>query len=605
MSEAGGGLSDLGVRRPQRWLLRLPVENYGTLLLASLETTAMAPLFADMFTPILSRLSTAVLLCRSHDRDLRLQLERAAHYDPLTDLPNRVQFVASLRSSITEAERLNLSLAVVSLDLDEFGRLNATLGENVCNGLLVALGQRLNDGVPRNGVVARLAGDEFMVMLTNLRSWDEIHGQITALLASVAEPFDIDGQSVALSSSAGVALFPADATDAEALSRAAQAAMFQAKHEARGSVRFYDAERDHRARQRHAAQGQMAAALNAGELRLYYQPQVNLPSGRVEGFEALLRWEHPQRGLLFPGSFLPLVENSEIMMRIGRWAMRQALAQGVAWQPLGIDARIAVNIAGCHLLHPNFVDDVRAALAAVPRSAPSMLEIEILESSAIENFDQARAVIAQCHALGVEFALDDFGTGYSSLAYLAQLPTNTIKIDQIFVRNLLEEAAAPAIIQAIVQIARLFGRRVIAEGVESLDHALLLLCMGCHVMQGFGFSQALPPEDVPAWIAGLRIPPGVDLWSRIRWRPALRELFREINRHRGPADGDTSIPCQLGNWIAENLAPHLTPAAATALATAHHQLDDASAGKRADHVDQLVHLLAETCAALPNDERRS
>ena len=271
----------------------------------------MAPLFADMFTPILSRLSTAVLLCRSHDRDLRLQLERAAHYDPLTDLPNRVQFVASLRSAITEAERLSLSLAVVSLDLDEFGRLNATLGENVCNGLLVALGQRLNDGVPRNGVVARLAGDEFMVMLKPIPC---AHGTKSTARSPPFWPA-WPNRSISTASPSRRPAAPGSRCfrPTPPTPRLCREPLRPSMPNTRRAVRFALRRRTRTtepasAMPRRARWPPRSMPANSW---FNYQPQVNLPSGRVEGFEALLRWEHPQRGLLFPGSFL------------GRWWKKQ------------------------------------------------------------------------------------------------------------------------------------------------------------------------------------------------------------------------------------------------------------------------------------------
>ncbi len=571
LAELPEALSVLGTRRPHRFALRLPVEGFGSILLISPDAPPGSARLADLFSPIMSRLATAILLCRSHEHDVKQRLERAAHYDALTDLPNALLFADTVREAMIEANRVGLMLAVVSMDIDEFKALDARIGDSAGNRVIAEFGKRLEDHCHGGGLAARLAGDEFALLLANLRAWDEVQPQVAEILRAATAPMTVEGHEVHLSVSAGISVFPGDATDVDPLMRNARHAMYQAKEEARGTVHFFDAKQDRRARERQSAIKRVETALAASELRLFYQPQVDLVSGQVVGLEALLRWFDPERGIVLPGDFLPLIDGSELMIHIGNWAMREALAQAVEWRKDGFESRISVNIAGCHLQRADFVDQVAQALAAVPGAKPSDLEIEILESSAIDNFAHVRDVIEACRRMGVAFALDDFGAGYSSLGYLRQLPTATVKIDQVFVRNLFEEFEAPQIVQAIVQIAKIFKRRLIAEGVESFDHALLLICMGCDVSQGFGIARPLPAELVLPWVNAYPIPAEVRHWRDIEWDPAFYELFKEVHRHRrqwdrvfealraarrgdpasgfDPADGG----CRLDDWVEANL----------------------------------------------------
>ncbi len=601
----GAGLADLpetllrlGTRRPQRFVLRLPVVGFGTILLIGPGAPPEASAFADLFAPIMNRLATAILLCRSREHEIKQRLERAAHYDALTDLPNALLFADTLREAMIEAERVSLMVAVVSMDIDEFKALDARIGDTAGNRVIAEFGKRLEDACHGGDLAARLAGDEFALLLVNVRAWDEVQPRVAAMLGAATAPMMVDGHEVRLSVSAGVSVFPGDARDADLLMRNARHAMYQAKEEARGTLHFFDAKQDRRARERQWAIKRVETALAAGQMQLFYQPQVDLLSGRVVGVEALLRWFDPERGIVPPDQFLPLIDGGELMVHIGNWVMRQALAQAVEWRGQGFETRISVNIAGCHLQRPDFVEQVGLALASVPGARPADLEIEILESSAIDNFAHVREVIEACRGLGVSFALDDFGTGYSSLGYLRQLPTAAVKIDQVFVRNLFEEFEAPQIVQAIVQIAKIFKRRLIAEGVESYDHALLLICMGCDIAQGFGIARPLPAELVLPWVKACPVPPEIEHWRDIKWDPAFYYLFSEIHRHRRQWDGVFQAlraarrgegyqglgmagdRCGLGEWLGSYLGRHCDGDLAAAHQRFHGLIDE---------VDQMLH----------------
>lgn len=532
LEEAPELLAGIGTRRPQRVFLRLLVPGFGVMLLfgATLPDTHLS--LVELFAPILARLGTSITLCQNYEQEVQQRLERVAYYDSLTSLPNSILFTDSLRQAVVRASSSNTWMALVHLDVDDFRRFNAEHGEQTGNRVLVALGQRLAAQLHPGEMVAHLAGDEFGLLLPDLKGWDDVEERIVRILQTNRTPLELDGQSLDVSFSAGIAVLPADSEDGDTLLRHAQMALHQAKQESRGYFRLFDAEQDKRTHARRTLLKRLSQALAEGELRLFYQPKVNMPTGHVIGFEALLRWFDPERGMIPPGEFLPGVESSDFIIDLGEWVMRQALAQAAAWREAGLETCISINIAGRHLQLPDFPDRVRRALAEVPGARPDSLEIEILESSTFEDFEHVREVMRLCSGVGVRFALDDFGTGYSSLAYLHQLPAATIKIDQMFVRRLFLQREDPAIIQAIIQIAQVFGRQVVAEGVEEMEHGMLLSCLGCQLGQGFGIGRPMAAEAVLPWVRSFKAP---QEWRRARhlaWHPALYDLLRLRYAHR-------------------------------------------------------------------------
>ncbi|HEY0844526.1 MAG TPA: bifunctional diguanylate cyclase/phosphodiesterase [Noviherbaspirillum sp.] len=489
--EVPAELAALNPRKPQRVALRLPVPGDGVLLLLGAAAPASRVALPELFAPILAGLGRALTLCRSYEQEVRHRVERTAYYDPLTGLPNAILFGNTLQQAVVKARATGRWLAQVQIDVDDFRRFNEVHGREDGDRLLVALAARLGAQLRPGDLLARAGGDEFCLLLPNLSGWDEIDERIVHLLQLNRMPLQVGDTSLDVSFSAGVAVMPADAEDGDTLARHAQMALHQAKQEARGYFRLFDADQDKRTHERRELLHRLKTAMENRELQLYYQPKADMPSGRIIGFEALLRWQHPERGMMPPQEFLPIVENSDFMIQLGEWGMREALRQAVAWRNAGMETCISVNIAGRHLLQPDFSERVRRALADVAGARASNLEIEILESSFLGDLNHVREVMRACSALGVRFALDDFGTGYSSLAYLHQLPASTIKIDQLFIRNMFLQREEPAIIRAIVEIADVFGRHLVAEGVEDAEHGMLLVCMGCQGGQGYGISRPM------------------------------------------------------------------------------------------------------------------
>ncbi len=530
--DAGVLLAGLALRKPLGVVLRLPVPGQGVILLLGAARPATRLSLPELFSPILERLGRSITLCRSYELEVLHRVEQKAYYDPLTGLPNAILFNNTLHQAVVRARATGRWLALVHLDVDDFRAFNEARGSDLGNRVLVALGQRFGASLQPGELLARIAGDEFMLLLPDLGGWDDVDERIVRTLQTNRTPLEIDGEAVEITFSAGIALLPADSEDGDTLVRHAQMALHQAKQEARGYFRLFDGEQDKRTHARREMLRRLDLAMENKELRLYYQPKVDMPSGRVLGFEALLRWFHPERGMVPPGEFLPVVENSDFIIRLGEWAMREALAQAVSWRIAGLETCISVNIAGRHLQLPDFPQRVRHALADVPGARADSLEIEILESSILEDMAHVRQVMQACAGMGVRFALDDFGTGYSSLAYLHQLPAATIKIDQFFVRNLFEQREDPAIIQAVVQIAQVFGRELVAEGVEDPEHGMLLVAMGCHIGQGFGIGRPMAAEAVLPWVAGYRARREWTALQGLAWHQGLYELFHLRHEHR-------------------------------------------------------------------------
>ena len=282
--------------------------------------------------------------------------------------------------------------------------------------------------------------------------------------------------------------------------------MYRAKESGKNRYHLFDAEQDRRTRAYWDIVSRARAGLAAGEFRLHYQPKVDMRLGRVIGAEALIRWQHPEKGLLAPGFFLPMIENSDLALPLGRWVIREAFRQMAAWAKDGLVLPVSINVFGEQLQQEDFTTELSGLLAAHPSIRPGQVELEILETTAMENIEQVSHVIDACSRLGISFALDDFGTGYSSLTYFRRLPTRALKIDQSFVRDMLGDPDDRAIVEAVVGLARTFRRTVIAEGVETVEHGRLLLDLGCELAQGYGIARPMPPGEIPGWIADWRAP---------------------------------------------------------------------------------------------------
>ncbi len=448
----------------------------------------------------------AVLLDISEIKDTQSKLEAMATTDVLTGLPNRALLADRLEQALAHARRLDQLLAIAFVDLDGFKAVNDHFGHHFGDRMLVEVAERFKDEARAGDTVARLGGDEFVLLLTDVAEMDEITTALRRILEEVSQPYLLDGQTAKIGASIGVTVFPYDSADPETLIRHADQAMYQAKSDGRGRIHLFDAERDREIQTRHQQVERIRAGLRGGEMLLYYQPKVNMREHRVVGAEALLRWQHPERGLQSPPQFLELLFEHEVIVEIGEWVMDEALRQMAAWQhAAGLVVPVSINLSARHLIRPGFVDNLKGRFGLHPQICPEWLEIEILESDAMQDISHVQRIIEECQGMGIAFALDDFGTGYSSLAYLKNIPANTLKIDRSFVHGMLDDPDDLAIVDGVVQLANVFQRQVVAEGVETLQHEAALLHLGCDLAQGYGIARPMPAAEMPQWVKNYEV----------------------------------------------------------------------------------------------------
>ena len=439
------------------------------------------------------------------------QLEELAHYDVLTTLPNRVLFADRLNQAMVQAQRRRQLLAVIYLDIDGFKAINDRYGHPVGDQLLFALAGRMKQTLREGDTIARIGGDEFVAVLPDLTDVSDSVWMLTRLLGAAAQHIHVGDLSLQVSASLGVTFYPqTEDIDADQLLRQADQSMYQAKLSGKNRYHIFDAEQDRSVRGHHESLDSIRRALIEGQFVLYYQPKVNMRTGKVVGAEALIRWQHPERGLLLPGTFLPLIEDNPLAIKIGEWVVNSALAQLSLWQAEGLDIPISVNLGARQLLQANFVERLREFLSAHPTVTPGRLEMEVLETSALEDLALVARIIEDCRSLGIRFVLDDFGTGYSSLTYLKRLSVAQLKIDQSFVRDMLIDPDDLAILEGVFGLATAFRREVIAEGVETIEQGEMLLCLGCDFAQGYAIARPMPAADFPAWVKAWRPDPAWD-----------------------------------------------------------------------------------------------
>lgn len=430
------------------------------------------------------------------------RLEHVARHDALTGLPNRAQLTERLRTAMNSALETGRMLAVVYLDLDNFKAVNDVHGEQAADNLLVSVASRMKQVLREADTLGRLGGDEFVAILPDLAEPDAASPVIERLLRAAAEPYPLGECVVQMSGTAGATFYPQqEEIDADQLLRQADQAMYEAKLAGKSRFHIFDPMRDHSVRGRHEEVKRIRQALDAKEFVLHYQPKVNMATGALIGVEALIRWEHPERGLLPPGLFLPQIEEHELAIDVGEWVIGTALKQIEEWASQGHRIPVSVNVSARHLQQQNFIERLRALLEAHPKVDPTCLELEILETSMLEDVAHVSRIINACMELGISVALDDFGTGYSSLTYLKRLPATVLKIDQSFVRDMLEDADDLAILQGIMGLASAFRRTPVAEGVETIEHGAQLLKLGCTYAQGWGIAKPMPAANLLAWYA--------------------------------------------------------------------------------------------------------
>ncbi|MES2879307.1 MAG: EAL domain-containing protein, partial [Pseudomonadota bacterium] len=526
-------------------------------------------------------ISTDITSIKEHEK----QLQHIAHYDALTNLPNRVLLADRLHQAMAQAQRRGQQLAVAFLDLDGFKAINDRHGHDAGDQLLIALAERMKLALREGDTIARLGGDEFVAVLLDLENVAASIPMLTRLLAAAAEPVHYDELVLQVSASVGVTFYPqADDVDADLLLRQADQAMYQAKLAGKNRYHVFDAEQDRSIRGHHESVEHIRQALAEREFVLYYQPKVNMRTGAIIGAEALIRWQHPQKGLLAPATFLPVIENHPLAIELGKWVIDTALTQMALWQEHGLLMPVSVNIGAHQLQQPDFILHLQQILTAHPARQPGDLELEVLETSALEDLAHVSHVIKACRDLGVQFALDDFGTGYSSLTYLKRLPVTQLKIDQSFVRDMLDDPDDLAILEGVIGLAGAFRRQVIAEGVETVEHGTMLLQLGCELAQGYGIARPMPAHAMPAWARSWQPDPA---WADapVVSRMDLPLLFASAEHRAWTQNmghylkGERTVPpaldplqCPFGAWLAgEGLARYGKHPSFATIDTLHRQ----------------------------------
>ncbi len=523
-----------------------------------------------------------ITVLKEHEK----KLEHIAHYDALTTLPNRVLLGDRLHQAMAQAQRHEQRLAVAYLDLDGFKVVNDNHGHEAGDQLLMIVATRMKEALREGDTLARLGGDEFVAVLFDLTDIEASVPVLTRLLAAVARPVHVGNQVFQVSASIGVTFYPqAEDVDADQLLRQADQAMYQAKLAGKNRYHVFDAEHDRSVRGHHESLEHIRRALAEGEFVLHYQPKVNMRTGAIIGAEALIRWQHREKGLLAPALFLPVIEDHPLAVELGEWVIDTALAQMSSWHGAGLDIPVSVNICARQLQQHDFTERLRALLAAHPDIMPCCLELEVLETSALEDLARASQVIEACREIGVTFALDDFGTGYSSLTYLRRLPVTHLKIDQSFVRGMLDDPDDLAILEGVLGLSTAFRRRVIAEGVETAEHGAMLLQLGCELAQGYGIARPMPAHELLAWSRTWQPDrswadlPAVSrddlsvLYAGVEhraWIVAI-EAFLKGEREAPPALDHHQ--CRFGTWLnTEGQARHAAQPALQAIKSLHRQV---------------------------------
>jgi diguanylate cyclase (GGDEF)-like protein len=424
-------------------------------------------------------------------RRSEVKIEYMAHHDALTDLANRVLLNERLEQALGRIH-LEEMVAVHHLDLDQFKAVNDTFGHPAGDKLLKIVADRLRGLVRETDTIARMGGDEFVVVQAPIADPAESTSLAQRIIALMSEPFDLDGHQAVIGASIGIAVGPSDGLKPDELLRNADLALYRAKGDGRGTFRFFETAMDLQMQTRRIMERDLRKALSSGQFELYYQPVVNLASGDISGFEALIRWNHPEQGVIPPASFIPLAEETGLIVPVGEWVIRQACATAAQWPG---DLSIAVNISAAQFRNPGLLQVIVGALATSGLD-PTRLEIEITETVLLQNRETTLAVLRQLRELGIRIAMDDFGTGYSSLTYLQCFPFDKIKIDRSFVKDITENTGSLNIVRAVAALAKGMGMTATAEGVETSEQLDRITSEGCTEMQGFLFSRPVPASEI-------------------------------------------------------------------------------------------------------------
>lgn len=447
-----------------------------------------------------------------------------ANHDALTRLPNRDLLLDRLTQALGRCKREQETMALCRINLDNFQALNNRHGHGVGDLVLAGLAERLSQNLRQGDTLARIGGDEFALLLTNLKSEDEALSGLERFLAILEQPLKIEDFNLRVTASAGISIQEPVISgtgqvllDAHQILSQSSRLIHMAKSGGAKQIRTW---RDDLINVESIEQqwaNRLYAAVSNDELLLHYQPKVDIATGQIVGLEALVRWQHPNLGLLMPGAFLPHVEATDAIVLTGKWALLEAIRQMSVWLEEGHGWHVSVNVAARQLTEPAFISNLKSALASYPTVAPQRLTLEILETSALEDLAHVRTIVETIQQTGVSCSLDDFGTGYSSLTYLKQLPVDEVKIDQSFVRGMLDDNGDLAVVEGVITLCKVFDRRVVAEGVETLEHGALLHRLGCRIMQGWAIAKAMPGSDIPAFVRNFATPRLWQDWGKTNW----------------------------------------------------------------------------------------
>ncbi|MCB6185055.1 EAL domain-containing protein [Leeia sp. TBRC 13508] len=495
------------------------------------------------------------------------ELERMAHFDPLTGLANRSLLADRLSQGMYGVKRRSQSLAVAFLDFDGFKLINDQFGHQTGDQLLSIVAGRMSSLMREGDTLARWGGDEFIAVFMDLHTNGDAEHLLQRLLKEVEKVVEINSKQLKISASIGVTYYPqSEDVDADQLLRQADQAMYQAKLAGKGRLHTYDPQADKLVRGHNEAIENVLSAIHQDQFELFYQPKVNMRTGELIGLEALLRWRHPERGLLPPSVFISTIENHPIAIDVGHWVLNRAIKDIQYLESEGIHTKVSINVSALELQQPDFVGHLSETLSNAQGVKPGQLELELLESSALQDINQVSDVLRAVQLLGVTSAIDDFGTGYSSLTYLKRLPAQTLKIDQSFVRDMVMDAEDVAILEGIIGLAKAFDRQLIAEGVETIDHGVMLLQLGCELGQGYGIARPMPLNQLLGWLTNWTPNPR---WQAVHviteedrplffagiehraWAAALEEYLRGM-RKAPPPLGETQ--CQFGKWLNKFIA---------------------------------------------------
>ncbi|MFT5661583.1 MAG: diguanylate cyclase (GGDEF)-like protein/PAS domain S-box-containing protein [Sulfurimonas sp.] len=514
-------------------------------------------------------------------------LEHNAHYDLLTDLPNRVLFADRLSQSMLHSERNGHKAIILYLDLDGFKEINDTYGHDIGDKLLIKVSKSMKCILRSGDSIARIGGDEFVILLNDFKEVDASIELINRILEEILKPILVEDISLGVSASIGVSFYPQlESISADQLLRQSDQAMYQAKLSGRNRYHIFNPEEDQTIRGHHEILERIKVALENDEFVMHYQPKVNLRSGEVIGVEALIRWVHPVRGILAPGLFLPYIEGNYLDVRLGEWVIDTVISQEDKWIKEGINLPVSINISATHIQQSDFLESFKSILARYSSVQTSSIELEILETTSIENMLHVSEVLCSLNKMGVQLSLDDFGTGYSSLTYLKRLPVQTLKIDQSFVRAMLEDPEDLAIINGVISLASAFNRNIIAEGMEYLEQGEILLRLGCDFAQGYAIARPMPVEEITLWIDDWKSEPSwVDM--KVMSHEKLPILYAGAEHRAWVRDIENMIDgkyidtlqlekgeCRFGKWLNSFLANNDLSEAMQNIVLVHQRVHD-------------------------------